>query len=80
MLSAAGLLRGGIRGWVSTSLGTLLLYGGLVALQSHAAATKLINGEFGMHGSRNPDPASNPEPVSLPMKGTCVSPGIVAPI
>jgi hypothetical protein len=36
-LSATGLARGGIRGWLSSSLGTLLVYRGVLSLQEYAA-------------------------------------------
>lgn len=37
LLSATGLARGGIRGWLSSSLGTLLVYRGVLSLQEYAA-------------------------------------------
>lgn len=82
MLSAAGLLRGGIRGWISTSVGTLLLYRGLVALQAHAVGARSSPALTGAGTQRLPSSpeGANPEFTSLPMKGTCISPGIVAPI
>lgn len=87
VLSAAGLLRGGIRGWVSTTLGTLLLYRGFIAVQEHAAAAArscdAATGEtrsFTGQSSRSSDPRAHVDPAVFPMKGTCTSPGIVAPM
>lgn len=68
-LSATGLMRGGLRGWLSTSLGTLLVYRGVLSLQEFAARqcsdpqTKR-RGERGEEGNqRVSTPAQAPDPL-----------------
>lgn len=86
VLSAAGLVRGGLRGWISTSLGTLLIYRGILALQEHAAANAEPRGGEPAFRERWPGLASTAGdkvttgPSTPPARGTCVSPGIIAPM
>jgi len=87
VLSAAGLVRGGLRGWISTSLGTLLIYRGVLALQEHAAANAdQCRGEPPAFNERWPGLASTArdesiaDPSAPPARSTCVSPGIIGPM
>lgn len=90
MLSMAGLLRGGLRGWLSTSLGALLIYRGVTALQEHAVRQGACDShdrapsagrQFGNWPSTEGAARTR---TSLPVnpaaeKATCVAPGIIAP-